>query len=559
MKRVVALCLLLAIPALATHDPNRTATIFVHGFNPDGWSEVGVFGEDDWEDSMTPFAELAGLPHIGQPGGINFPNCVASTHYYGDTPPDYYDADDLADLDAINAQWGGGVPRYALIVAKYARRILEISGAEQINFFSGSYGSFVTRWLIEKDVEGLASEGKIARWLSAEGVLSGHWAASNDVMIFLWEEFSVPSLDVDQLHYDWVETHLHSPRWQADNPDYGNILISMMGSVNDSANDGYMTDAMLLLGEFQPNDGVVGLYDSYFHEVLPASQFLGLTPMQGYFDVDHYSLADYPAAWATVTSFLTGRKRARVTLTRTQVEDMHEPDDWAWDFTPAEIVIQNRVWSPLAEDLWQIIDPLTERHREAANSPIYEFGDHGSTLILNHSIFDAMVEEGETELRVDLWAEEIDWDEKYDIFEIIGVGDPTDDLGGTSITLPLVNGTYSFNAPDWNGDLLVEVFDYPFDLLESPTAAPVSGLRESLQFHPNPFREEVLISCGHRDRLTGPSALEVFDAQGKRVHQESFSSGEELRWSGQGSPSGVYFLRLSDDQGVRRGRVVLLR
>src|SRR5205814_2368669 len=91
-------------------------------------------------------AAFAGLPILGDADGAPPPNVVAGTTYYGDTPPPYYSAADLAEIDQVTAQWGGGVPRYALIVAKYARHVLEISGARQVNFVSVSFGSLIVRW-----------------------------------------------------------------------------------------------------------------------------------------------------------------------------------------------------------------------------------------------------------------------------------------------------------------------------------------------------------------------------------------------------------------------------
>src|SRR5262249_61513039 len=106
------------------------------------------------------------------------PNVAATMGYYGDTPPPYYGPSDVDELAQVTARWGGGIPRYALIVAKYARELMRRSGARQVNLVSASLGSLIVRWLIEKDVGGLASGGSIARWLSIEGLLAGNWAAS---------------------------------------------------------------------------------------------------------------------------------------------------------------------------------------------------------------------------------------------------------------------------------------------------------------------------------------------------------------------------------------------
>jgi hypothetical protein len=225
--------LFLQVAANASHDPARTATIFVQGFEPDGTERHGVFGDDIERPLVTQAATLFGMPTTSTPGGALQRNVLAVTNYYGDTPPSYYSASDRNAIAAVTTQWGGGVPRYAFIIARYAQYVMERSGAEQVNFVSASFGSLITRWLIEKDVGGLASSGKIARWMSAEGVLCGNWAASHSDLVDLWGRLGASTLDIHHMDYSWVETNLHSPRRQADSPWYGQILIGEIGSTND--------------------------------------------------------------------------------------------------------------------------------------------------------------------------------------------------------------------------------------------------------------------------------------------------------------------------------------
>src|SRR5262245_26954548 len=158
------------------------ATVFVGGFLADGAGRHGVFGVDGSEAILDSIATLVGAPVAhGEPALT--PNAAAAMIYYGDTAPSYYTAQDNADLARVTTQWGGGVPRYALIVAKYVREMQRRSGAAQVNIVSGSFGSLIVRWMIENDLEALASSGTIARWLSIEGLLAGNWAASRDHLV----------------------------------------------------------------------------------------------------------------------------------------------------------------------------------------------------------------------------------------------------------------------------------------------------------------------------------------------------------------------------------------
>src|SRR5262249_5261401 len=165
-------------PAGAGQDPNRTVTVYVHGFDWNGADRHGAYGVDVREPLEDSLAAMAGLPVADTTGGPIAPNAVTATTYYGDVAPSWYSPADLAEIARRTAAGGGGVPRYAYIVARFAQHALERSGADQVNLVGASFGGLITRWVIEKDVLGLASGGRIARWLTIEGVVAGNWAAS---------------------------------------------------------------------------------------------------------------------------------------------------------------------------------------------------------------------------------------------------------------------------------------------------------------------------------------------------------------------------------------------
>ncbi len=457
------LCCALNADAGSPHDPAKTATIYVHGFDPDGANHVGVYGDHSFDALLDDVAGLVGLPTINQGGGVLNANVLAATTYYGDTPPRYYTAEDVADLQAVTAQYGGGIPRYAMIVAKYAEYVMDLSGAQQVNIVSASMGSFVSRWLIEKNVEGLAGQGRIARWLTLEGVVCGNWAASQNELVDLFELFQTPTIDVEQMDYNWIEANLHSPRTEADNVLYSNILVGQTASTRDTANNGGLTTLMILYGQFQPNDGVQGAFDAFFHSMTAPSRLEGLPPALSYHHVNHYEVIDHVPVWINAATFLTQRKRVTVTMTRVQVNDISEPDDFFFDFTPAEIVFESWVYSPAAGARWGVSGPMSARHVDGASSPIYYYNDNGETQFPNHIVFDDLLLEEETELALDLSAVEIDWDARYGVFEPLPR--EYDELGGGSITVPVTGpGTYTFVSRNWNADFAVSVYDYPFPI-----------------------------------------------------------------------------------------------
>ncbi len=461
---------------ISTHNPNTTATIVIHGFDPDGASQEGVFGEDVLdEELLLQVGGFAGLPVSD--GSATLPiNVVATTTYYGDTPPSYYSAQDIAELNSVTKQYGGGIPRYALIIAKYAQHIMDRSDASQVNIVSASLGSFVGRWMIEKDSASLASDGKVARWLSLEGVLCGNWAASNELIQDLWDDFGIPTIDIEQMQYEWVEANLHSPRREADNPLFGEILIGMEMSSRDTAADGILTDIMLLEGDFHANDGVVTVDDGYFDSMSAQSKFYNLSTTHSWMHVNHYELKEYDPAMLQIANFLTQKRRVLATVTRLQVTNPEEPDDFWWDWMPAEVVIESDVYSPLGQSQWGIVDPICTRGVEGASSPIYEFNEHGEEQTLNHIIYDEFVSDSETSLDINLGCFEIDWNEKYGVFEPLDDGG--NDLGSTFLAISVTTAgttTQEFSTSNFNGTVQVQVIDYPFDVLDDAIIGDVNG------------------------------------------------------------------------------------
>jgi hypothetical protein len=460
---------------LPTHDPNVTPTIVIHGFDPDGADQEGVFGEDVLgEELLAQVASFAGLP-VNDGSESLPPNVIATTTYYGDTPPSYYSVQDIAELDAVTSQYGGGIPRYAFIIAKYAQNVMERTGASQVNIVSASLGSLVGRWMIEKDSDSLVSDGKVARWLSLEGVLCGNWAASNEAVQDLWDDFGTPTIDVDQMNYAWIEANLHSPRREADNPLLGDLLIGMEMSSRDTAGDGTLTDIMLLEGDFHANDGVVTVDDGYFDSMSAPSKFMNRDSTHSWMHVNHYELQEYQPAMLQIANFLTQRRRATLTVTRLQVTDPDEPDDFWYDQMPAEIVVDSNVYSPLALEEYGIAEPVCTRGYEGVSSPIYEYQEHGEEQDLQHIVFDDFIRDGEELLTVDLGCFEIDWNEKYDVLELF---EEDSHLGATAISVNVATAgtsTQEFSTSNFNGTLTIEVIEYPFASLEDSIFGDING------------------------------------------------------------------------------------
>jgi len=457
------------------YDPNKTVTIYVHGFDSHGYRRSGIYGEDTQEDFFADIPTYVGLPTTAYAEDLNKSNLFAATTYYGDTPPEYYTAQDITDIDTVTQQYGGGIPRYAMIVAKYAKHLMQRTGAQQVNFVSGSMGSLVVRWLIEKDAEGLASSKKIARWLSIEGVVNGNYAASKSILFKLYNEVENLSIDIKQMKYKWIERNLSNPRKLAQSPYYKDILIGFETSTDDHAKEGFLTKLMIIHGIFQPNDGYQIASDTFFSDVLPPYRMAGQNPTHSYLHDTHLGIKNDPALWAEVANFLTSNKRVRITLVDAKVDDIKEKNHWYYKKLPAEIVFESRVYSPALQLQWGINRPVSERLYTGGVPPIVKYGHKHETKTIYQTLFDDFVLPSETSLTVALNAREIDGDLRYKVYESFR-DRKYSMIGDTTFSVPLTEGTYPFTAGKFSGHVKVELVNYPFNLLGESDAPDISIL-----------------------------------------------------------------------------------
>ncbi len=543
--------------ARAAHDPARTATIYVHGFDLSGADRSGTYGDTYHEAVADSIASLAGLPVAGTGEGPLPPNVVIGVGYYGDTLPAWYTTADRAAVDSATALWGGGVPRYAAIVANFARHVLARSGARQVNFVSASFGSLVVRWLIENDVAGLADDGRIARWLSVEGLVGGNWAASHGANLL--DGLSLQQIDLEHMTHDWIDAHLHLPHTEADNARYAGILIGEVASTDDGYNDAALSALMLANRTWQPNDGVQALPDAVFGTVTARSRLQGLPPTTALFHATHFGLEQVRGAWAEAATFLTQRRRVTVTMTSATVTNLHEPELPYWDWRPGEIVFDSRVFSPAVAKRWGITDPVTAHRVAGGAAPLRRFSRDGDTQTFEQVVFDDFVLPEETSLTLDLGAYDVDNDPHYGVFETTST--PSyDDLGHGTLSISTTTpGSYTFNARDWSCRLTVTVSEYPFDAaLAVPPASPSAPLALS----PNPSRglQAIRIPDGAR----GTVALDVLDVRGRRLRHVAEVTERTYRWDGRDDrgravPAGVYLVRVTSAAGTWRARSLVIR
>lgn len=432
----------------------NAVTIYIHGFSKKGFERVGVYGENDALNANAELASFVGFSVDYKGADSNFDdNILVTTSYYGDQSPSYYTEQDIRDIESVTAQYGGGIPRYAMIVAKYARHIMAESGATKVNFLSASMGSLVARWLIEKNMENLSGEQKIAKWLSIEGVVGGNFAASDPALVNAAAFYEKQSPEVTHMSYSWVDANFGN-RAIGSSPYYATIQLGFESSTKDDALFGILSSYLIYLGIFYPNDGYQLVKDTYFDISNQAYMYRSLPPVHSYFYDNHTGIKNNPAAWTQASIFFTSGTRVKVTLTQMTIVDIHEDAEPL----PAEIVFASTIHSPILNQSAGITNAIDRRALESGVLPIHAYSENGSSNAVNQVLFDGFVKAGENTLRLTLSIHEIDNSVKYNIEET--QNKKIDDLGTDVIEIPLQNSTHSISSGDWNGEVRVEVFAY---------------------------------------------------------------------------------------------------
>ncbi len=419
--------------------PKRTLTIYIHGYDPRGFKYQGIFGEAVEDHFLDQIADFANFIPLEDDDG-NATEIVTATSYYGNTPPEYYtpqDEETLSDLDA-------GIPRYAFIVAKFAKHLMETKEFEQINLVSASMGSLVIRYLIQYDLEHLASEHKISKWLSLEGVIAGNIAASNSTLRSIFDEIEKDQApEVEQMRYKWIKAKF-GDRYTTTSPYFENIQIAFESSTNDHLNKQLIT---LLTNE--PNDGVQAVKDTYFHNTPSYAHTL--------FYQTHDSLSRSKAAWAYTATFLRSKKRVKITLLRAKVSDLHENKLLFKDFKPAEIVFTSKAYTPQAMQKWGFDTPIDERVLKGHTLKLYKFRHTNIYKDLNQTIFDAYILPQEEQITLEITPFELDRNAFYGIYEPTGHG-KDESLGTGTISLPLQDGEYTLKSYEWEAVIQVKLY-----------------------------------------------------------------------------------------------------
>ena len=424
-------------PIVIVKKPPRTLTVYIHGYSKSGTKRNDVYGNDNYDPVIDAIVETTGFD-TSTTYNKNSQNIIAITPYYGNIPPSYYTPRDEQDIKDI----GEGIPRYALIIAKFTKHMMKLTQTDKVNFMSVSMGSLVTRYLIEKDLENLSSTNKITKWLSLEGVIKGNIAASSTNLYNFINNFQKQSIDTKHMKYSWVYANLNEK-----SPYYKPIQIGFESSTKDDANEAALSFWMRLNGKFRANDGYQAVRDTFFET----------NATHTFFHDNHIKLAKNKAAWAYAASFLTSKKHVRITLIDATLYNLREDRIPFFNIKPADIVFQSAVYSQKAQDKWNFTRPIDERRLRGKYLPLYYYHDTNTAQTLNQTLFDSFILENEDTLTLDITPFELDYEPDYGVKEFTGHGD-NESLGKVQLQLPMKSGIYPLQNNEWSGRVKVEVW-----------------------------------------------------------------------------------------------------
>lgn len=455
--------LLFIQPVKAEPPPVNVPTIVVRGFDSEGILSTGIYGLDETSDYITNMATVLGLPlSTDAPTAMDQ---VAYTNFYGTNPPAYYTTQDIDDITSVTTIHGGGVPRYAHIIGKFARHVMDRTGAEKVNILAVSFGGLVSRYMIEHDVEGLASSDSIARWVVIEGVVAGNYAAQYGgplAQTFFSELYGVDPIDIEHMSYDWVAANIHHQRHTTVSPYYANFPTHFWQATDHDIED----DDWLTILSGKTNDGVVLAEDAILRHVPAQSRFLGLDPTISAISTNHNATKNYPGIRAGVAAQLFGNIRLHVTLEEIRIHRQFDSGRG-----PGEYSFGVRVYSPQADSIYGITDPIHELKPKDAAVPLITNIIQNTSVPVNIQWFDDMVLPFETELVIEPNVKEVDNNFIYQIAETFSE-DSYDNLESHTVAVSTTtSGTYHIITNDWTGRLQVGISDHNYVEPGPPTAA----------------------------------------------------------------------------------------
>jgi hypothetical protein len=451
-----------------------TITVWVHGFYNKSADEMAsmVYGEEDGCGGILSEFENYGIqrPCGNTDANRTAPNQLIGVEYYGGVPAAWLSATDVEEIENLSYDGIDALHRYAMIVAKFISNRLAISGATHVNLACHSMGCLICRYVIEHDLEGLASGNHLVRWFTSAGVIAGAQLArlyDNPTVRDGAQLLGMELNDFVIMHPDFVQDStciwdhkLHS----GNNPLFAGMLIH-----HACACDPQIQEALgiALLDIYNPtddpNDGIMFTADEYFHSQDPAASFSApdgtlLASTHNLAHFDHMTLPGTQAAALMATASLFHRRKVFITLDQIELladREHHDALDGEHGDPPAEIIAESQVrYNPYVQDTFGQ-DILVHDDQLEYRTPDIFTQNQGEIVQPELSIFEGPVFDEMSSLQLDLELLEVDWYPHREVREYIF--DYQQGLVGFHGQLQLTNGVVTFENENARVRLKVRV------------------------------------------------------------------------------------------------------
>lgn len=418
-------------------NPETTITIQVPGFRTVRAGDVDstVYGQARSPGGigreMRPFMDALGLPDGMQTPDA--PNQVVGVQYYGGDPAPWIPGPDIYRIEQFDRDSPDALHRYALVVALFVRQRMQETGAENVRFVCHSMGCHILRYVIEHDLEGLASDDLIVRWVTVAGVLGGARLArlyDNPVVRSVGGEIGLNTADFVHMHPDWVADV--SARWdhrlhEANNPNFAGIVMHHILGTDPRLSQTANIIRLLDLNNpgDEPNDGIVYTLDQFFERqderVQPLDDSGRPQPSsRSALYLEHFDVSDAQASGIIASAGLFHHRRVRVRAREATVHDDLERRS-SLDFSrtgesPGELVAEVRIRYPWVESIIGA-NPIVHESRVDHRLPEIRLVRTGATLDLDLTLFEGPVFDDMTSMWMDLDFVEVDCYPRFDIDE----------------------------------------------------------------------------------------------------------------------------------------------
>jgi len=460
-------------------DDEATIVVWVHGWTNQSVDEFkkmtfgaqrsctgGVF------DALRSFSIVR--PCGDTPQGEVAPNQFAKMEYYGELPPAWMAEKDRQEIAMFPWDSEKALHRYALILAKFLRHKADISGARYFAIACHSFGCLITRYMIEHNLENLASENRIVRWVTSAGVIAGarlaRWA-TNPTVVQIGDLLGIKTYEFVVMNPDFVMDEVawwDHRNYEGNSPYLKGILIHHVTSSDPHIRPALnmpLVDIPLLNPNDEPNDGIMFTSDQFFHSQNASGVFVTPdgTPIPATHSVVyayHEDVPDCEAMQVMAVAGLFHRRKVQIRLAELELlkdRENHSLFDGEHGVPPAEVALEVSVaYDKPVSDVYGhkvVVHEVRVEHRTAEVITVEEH----TSISPNLMVFEGPVFDSMTSLDLKVSLLEVDWYPRYKIQE--WAFDADQELASFSGAIEIRNGTIEFSSEYARAKLAVTVQD----------------------------------------------------------------------------------------------------